>query len=70
VRKLFLVGTAVLLTATSALAQCRDCLGDGFPNAGRFPAPPPPRAQDIACYRANYASTFAMQRCAVRRYAR
>jgi hypothetical protein len=71
-KKLFLTGTIVLLTATSALAQsgCRDCLGDGFPNAGRAPAPPPMHPKDLACYRANYAPTLAMQRCADQAIAR
>jgi len=42
---------------------CPQCGGDGFPLAN-----PPPRptltSRDVACIRANYASTFALERCA------
>ena len=62
-RKLLLIGTAVLLMATSASAQSTVTHQMYMGCGGVCRTPPPPRAQDIACWRANYASTFASQRC-------
>jgi hypothetical protein len=63
-KKLLLIGAAVLLMATSASAQSYVTRQMYMGCGGVCKTPPPLRAQDIACYRANYASTFAAQRCA------
>jgi len=68
VKKLLLIGTAVLLMATSAYAQstCPQCMGDGFPHPNYQQPPNPARSQ---CYRnaqAKYGSSTVALEAAVR----
>jgi len=70
-KKLLLTGIAVLLMATSAQAQqFIGGSGDYGRRHGYQGSSVTFTPSETACYRANYASTLAMQRCADRVIAR
>jgi len=67
--RIFAAALALGLLSSSANAQstCPQCMGDGFPHpelARRLRPTPTLTPRDIACIRANRASTTGLERCA------